>query len=55
MQVNIQKIQFKFIREFTTGGGGVGEKPEYLEANHQLDCKHIFSLQEERKPVNACR
>ena len=36
------------------GGRGVGEKPEYLEANLQLDCQHIFSLQKERKLVNAC-
>ena len=38
------------------GGGGVGEEPEYLEANHQLDCQHLLSLQEKRKSVNAaCR
>ena len=33
----------------------MGEKPEYLEANLQLDCQHFFSLQKERKLVNACQ
>ena len=50
------KIFEEFIKyNFVAGGRGVGEKPEYLEANLQLDCQHIFSLQKERKLVNACQ